>query len=214
MDLSNQRREYSQPSIDPDLMDPCPIRQFDLWFREACESAAIVEPNAMVLSTVDEDQRPSSRSVLLKLFDDSGFVFFTNTGSRKARQISGNQNVALLFPWYGVQRQVEINGVAERVSAGEAMRYFALRPRGSQLGAWVSMQSSVVPTLSILHNTIDAMKRKFSSGSIPMPPSWGGYRVKPHRIEFWQGGVHRLHDRIQYTFSMKDQTWHCTRLAP
>jgi pyridoxamine 5'-phosphate oxidase len=214
MDLSNQRREYSQPSIEIDNLDPSPIRQFELWFRDASETPAIIEPNAMVLSTVDETGRPTLRSVLLKLFDESGFVFFTNGTSRKARQIAGNQNVALLFPWYGLQRQVEINGIAERVTVAEAMKYFALRPRGSQLGAWVSRQSSVVPTLSVLHSKLDEMTKKFSSGAIPMPPTWGGYRVKPLRMEFWQGGVNRLHNRIQYTFSKDDQTWHRTRLAP
>ncbi len=214
MDLSHQRQEYSLASISIENTDPSPFRQFESWFKQANEAPSIIEPNAMVLSTVDHTGRPAQRTVLLKLFDDSGFVFFTNGDSRKAKQIAGNRNVGLLFPWYGLQRQVEINGVAEPVSATEAMKYFAMRPRGSQLGAWVSRQSTVVPTRSVLKNKLAEMTKKFASGSIPMPPTWGGFRVKPWRMEFWQGGANRLHDRIEYVLANGDQKWTRTRLAP
>lgn len=213
MDLSKHRQEYLHDAIDIDSLAKCPFRQFGLWFEEA-NSSDMLEPNAMILSTVDTDQCPTQRSVLLKYFDESGFVFFTNYKSRKAIQISANENVSLLFPWYTLQRQVEINGTAEKVSTSESIKYFALRPRGSQLGAWVSNQSSIVSTRSVLQNKLAEIKAKFTSGSVPMPTFWGGFRVKPNRIEFWQGGANRLHDRIQYRFLEDDGTWQRTRLAP
>jgi pyridoxamine 5'-phosphate oxidase len=213
MDLSNQRQEYEQDSVDIDSLESCPIRQFDLWFK-AANSSEMLEPNAMILSTVDAEHGPTQRTVLLKYFDESGFVFFTNYSSRKALQIAANKNVSLLFPWYALQRQVEVNGLAEKISAGESIKYFASRPRGSQLGAWVSNQSSIVSTRSILHNKLAEIKAKFGSGSIPMPSFWGGFRIKPRRIEFWQGGVNRLHDRIQYEMQADAGNWQRTRLSP
>ncbi len=212
MDLSNERKEYSLVSIDIDSVDPCPFKQFEAWFKDA-NDYHVVEPNAMTLSTVDHEGRPTQRSVLLKYFDKSGFVFFTNYNSRKAKHIENNRNVALLFPWFGLERQVEIDGFAEKVSSSESLRYFASRPRGSQLGAWVSNQSSVVSARSILLNKMAEFKQKFASGSVPIPPFWGGYRVKPIRIEFWQGGKNRLHDRIEYKLS-DDDSWQRQRLAP
>ena len=213
MDLNDLRQEYAEHSIDVDSVDPSPMKQFESWFQEA-SAANILEPNAMVLSTVDATGCPAQRTVLLKYFDDAGFVFFTNYNSRKATHIASNANVSLSFPWYALQRQVEINGVAERVGATESLKYFALRPRGSQLGAWVSQQSSVVSNRSLLHNKLAELKQKFSQGEIPMPPSWGGYRVKPVRIEFWQGGKNRLHDRIEYRWLAENQSWQRQRLAP
>lgn len=213
MDLSKHRQEYLHDAIDIDSLATCPFRQFGLWFEEA-SSSDMVEPNAMILSTVDSDRCPTQRTVLLKYFDESGFVFFTNLTSRKAIQISANENVSLLIPWYTLQRQVEINGTAVKVSTSESIKYFALRPRGSQLGAWVSNQSSIVSTRSVLQNKLAEIKAKFTSGSVPMPSFWGGFRVKPNRIEFWQGGANRLHDRIQYRFLEDDGTWQRTRLAP
>lgn len=213
-DLSHQRQEYTRDPIDVGSLHPSPIRQFEAWFQQASGNVAIVEPNAMVLCTVDADGRPTQRTVLLKLFDESGFVFFTNGTSRKAQQIASNQNVSLLFPWYPLQRQVEINGVAEKTTMSESVKYFALRPRGSQLGAWVSDQSTVVPTRSVLQNKLAEMTRKFSTGAIPMPPTWGGYRVRPFRFEFWQGGANRLHDRIEYHYSNESKIWNRNRLAP
>ena len=154
MDLSHQRQDYTPVPIDIDDLDPSPYRQLESWFNKASEAPVIVESNAMVLSTVDGAGRPTQRTVLLKLFDDSGFVFFTNGASRKAKQMTDNTNVALLFPWYGLLRQVEINGVAERVSVAESLKYFALRPRGNQLGAWVSQQSNVVSSRSVLQTKL------------------------------------------------------------
>ena len=213
MDLSKHRQEYLHGAIDIDSLEPCPFKQFGLWFEEA-SSSDMLEPNAMILATVDTDHCPTQRTVLLKYFDESGFVFFTNYTSRKAVQISANENVSLLFPWYTLQRQVEINGTAEKVSTAESIMYFARRPRGSQLGAWVSRQSSIVSTRSVLQNKLAEIRAKFASGAVPMPPFWGGFRVKPKRIEFWQGGINRLHDRIQYRFLVDDATWERTRLAP
>lgn len=213
MDLNNLRQEYSAPPLDIENVEPCPFRQFEIWFQEA-RAANLLEPNAMVLSTVDSDGQPAQRTVLLKYFDESGLTFFTNYNSRKARHISGNQYVSLLFPWYALQRQVEFNGIAEKVSTAESLKYFALRPHGSQLGAWVSQQSSVVSTRSLLHNKLAELRQKFVAGSVPMPPSWGGFRVKPVRIEFWQGTRDRLHDRIEYQRISADQPWLRQRLSP
>ena len=213
MDLNDLRQEYAERSIDVDSVNPSPMKQFEFWFQEA-STASILEPNTMVLSTVDATGCPAQRTVLLKYFDDAGFVFFTNYNSRKATHIAGSTNVSLSFPWYALQRQVEINGIAERVSATESLKYFALRPRGSQLGAWVSDQSSVVSNRSLLYNKFAELKQKFSQGEIPMPPSWGGYRIRPVRIEFWQGGKNRLHDRIEYRSMADNQAWQRQRLAP
>ena len=212
MDLNDLRQEYSERSIDVDSVDPNPFIQFETWFKEATK-AEVTEPNAMVIATTDTDGQSTQRTVLLKYFDETGFVFFTNYDSRKAAQISGNAKVSMLFPWYVLHRQVEISGVAEKISSAESIKYFALRPRGSQLGAWVSQQSAVVSSRSVLQNKLAELKQKFSSGSVPMPPNWGGFRVKPSRIEFWQGGKNRLHDRIEYQLS-SDQSWQRQRLAP
>ena len=213
MDLSNQRKEYSPDPIDIDSVDSCPFKQFESWLKTAMEKK-VLEPNAMALSTVDGDGCPTQRTVLLKYFDESGFVFFTNYASRKAKHIRNNPNVALMFLWPDLHRQVEINGSAEKVSNRESLKYFALRPRGSQLGAWVSQQSATVSARSILLNKLAEFKEKFMSGSVPMPPSWGGYRVKPNRVEFWQGGANRLHDRIEYQLVSDDASWVRQRLAP
>lgn len=213
MDLSHHRQDYQQGSIDIDSVESCPLKQFEIWFKQARDEN-LLEPNAMVLSTVNPEGTPTQRTVLLKYFDENGFVFFTNYNSRKAGHIADNPNVSLLFPWYALQRQVEVSGVGEKVSASESLKYFALRPRGSQLGAWVSEQSTVVSTRSLLQSKLTDLKQKFSSGSVPMPPAWGGYRIKPNRIEFWQGGTDRLHDRIEYKFVSADQPWQRRRLAP
>lgn len=213
MDLNDLRQEYTKHEIDVDSVDPCPIKQFEFWFQQATQ-AEVLEPNAMVLSTVDEHGGPAQRSVLLKYFDQTGLVFFTNYNSRKATHIANNSRVSLLFPWYVLQRQVEVNGTVEKVSAAESLKYFALRPRGSQLGAWVSQQSTVVSNRSLLQNKLAELTKKFSSGEVPMPSSWGGYRVKPVRMEFWQGGKNRLHDRIEYQWSSESDSWNRQRLAP
>lgn len=174
--------------------------------------AELMEPNAMVLATVDAEGRPSQRTVLLKTFDDAGFVFFTNFGSRKAEQIAGNAHVSVLFQWLPLHRQVEIHGVASKVSTAESLTYFAKRPRGSQLGAWISHQSQVVSSRSVLETKWEEMKRRFGDGEIPLPKFWGGYRIQPTRFEFWQGGAKRLHDRIEYLAT--GAGWNRHRLAP
>jgi pyridoxamine 5'-phosphate oxidase len=166
----------------------------------------------MTLATVDEDGAPTVRTVLLKFFDRDGFVFFTNLESRKAVHIENNERVALLFWWPALERQVEVNGVAERISSVEAARYFMSRPRGSQLGAWVSDQSQVLTSRKALEIKLDEMKRKFANREVPLPSFWGGFRVVPNAIEFWQGQPDRLHDRFQYLRAGKG--WRIQRLAP
>ncbi len=212
MDLTHLRQEYADRPLDVDHVDESPFRQFERWYREASD-AQLLEPNAMTLATVDAEGRPSQRTVLLKYFDNDGFVFFTNYGSRKASQIDGNPHVSVLFPWIPLQRQVEINGSASRISTAESLKYFAKRPRGSQLGAWVSQQSQVITSRSLLEAKMDELKRKFSSGQIPVPSFWGGYRISPTRFEFWQGRPNRLHDRICYSQS-ETGVWDRLRLSP
>lgn len=197
----------SRSSLDPD-----PIRLFEQWYTAAIETA-LPEPNAMTLCTVDEDGQPYVRTVLLKLFDHEGFVFFTNFESRKARQIDHNPQVAALFPWVALARQVQITGRAERIPTAESLRYFATRPRGSQIGAWSSPQSQVITSRSLLEAKVAEMKQRFAHGEIPLPDFWGGYRIVPSRIEFWQGRESRLHDRFLYTRE-GDGSWRIERLAP
>ena len=165
-----------------------------------------MDPNAVSISTVDRENRPSSRTVLLKYFDESGFVFFTNFESKKAMQIEDNPNVALLFFWSDAARQVKIRGKAERIPTAETLKYFISRPRGSQIGAWVSAQSSVISSRSLLENKFQEIKQKFSNKEVPLPSFWGGYRVVPEEMEFWQGRRNRLHDRFQYT-KQDDGSW-------
>ena len=212
MDVSDLRRSATGPALDrSDLLDD-PIVQFERWFREACDSDRM-DPNAMTLSTVDRDNRPASRTVLLKYFDARGFVFFTNLDSQKAAHIADNANVALLFFWRELGRQISIRGTAEKVPTAETLKYFATRPRGSQIGAWVSAQSSVISTRSLLESKFEELKRKFRDKEIPLPSFWGGYRVHPLQIEFWQGRADRLHDRFLYT-RQADDRWRIERLAP
>ena len=209
-DVAALRREYTREGLRRTDLDPDPIAQFRQWFGEAA-SAELVEPNAMVLGTTD-GKRPSSRTVLLKAYDERGFVFFTNYESRKAREIATNHDVSLLFPWYPLERQVGILGRAERISAAESLAYFTSRPHGSRLGAWVSQQSTVVSSRQFLEMKWDEMKRKFADGEVPLPSFWGGIRVVPTEIEFWQGRENRLHDRLRYTRS--GDAWTIERLAP
>lgn len=200
-------RGLSRASLDPD-----PIRLFEQWYTAAIETA-LPEPNAMSLCTVDEGGQPYVRTVLLKLFDRQGFVFFTNFESRKARQIDRNPQVAALFPWVALARQVQMTGRAERIPTAESLRYFATRPRGSQIGAWSSPQSQVISSRSLLEAKVAEMKQRFAHGEIPLPNFWGGYRIVPSRIEFWQGRESRLHDRFLYTRE-GDDSWRIERLAP
>ncbi len=213
MDLKHHRQEYRGDPLELECMAQCPAAQFETWYQSA-RHHEITEPNAMSLATVDPEGCPSSRTVLLKYFDTNGFVFYTNYRSRKAIHMASNTNVALLFQWLDMARQVEINGTAEKVALSESIKYFASRPRNSQLGAWVSDQSSVVKTRDVLTNKLSELVRKFAAGSIPKPEQWGGYRVIPERFEFWQGGSSRIHDRIEYQLDSKSNAWNKQRLSP
>jgi len=211
MDLSDFRKEYSDKGLlREDLLND-PLEQFEQWFSQAIE-LKLHEPNAMSLATVDSGGMPLLRTVLLKYFDASGFVFFTNYESRKAEHIEGNPKVSLLFPWITLERQVIVQGKAEKISSAESLRYFTSRPRESQLGAWVSSQSSVISSRKLLMQKLAELKAKFSHGEIPLPSFWGGYRVVPESIEFWQGGPARLHDRFLYQRVASD--WSIERLSP
>ena len=209
-DVAELRRNYTRDGLRRSDLDPDPIGQFRKWFGDAV-AAELVEPNAMVLATTN-GKRPSTRTVLLKAYDERGFVFFTNYESRKARDISIDANVSLLFPWYPLERQVGILGRAERISAAESLAYFTSRPHGSRLGAWVSQQSAVINSRQFLEMKWDEMKRKFADGEVPLPSFWGGFRVVPSEVEFWQGRENRLHDRFRY--SRSGDVWTVERLAP
>jgi pyridoxamine 5'-phosphate oxidase len=206
------RARAMEQGLSREDLDPDPFRQFQQWFEDAI-ATGLPEPNGMSLATVDEDGQPWLRTVLLKLYDEEGFIFFTNYESRKARQIAFNPRVSLLFPWVALARQVKINGRAAKIPTAESLRYFATRPRGSQIGAWASPQSQVITSRSLLEAKVDEIKRKFAHGEIPLPDYWGGYRVVPDRIELWQGRDSRLHDRFAYTRGA-DGTWRIDRLAP
>lgn len=211
MDIGDMRRDFESEGLDRGQLDDDPVRQFELWFNDARE-AGILEPNAMSLATTGSDLQPDLRTVLLKYFDQQGFVFYTNYGSRKARELEQNPRAALLFPWIGLNRQVIVQGEVTRVSKTESLRYFASRPRGSQLGAWVSQQSEVISSRGLLEQKVAEIKRKFGDGEVPLPSFWGGYRVVPQRIEFWQGRPSRLHDRFEYLRS--HDGWTIQRLQP
>lgn len=212
MDIKELRKEYTNSVLRREMLDPDPFVQFGRWFEAACK-ADLAEPNAMVLATAGADGQPSQRTVLLKLYDRDGFVFFTNYGSRKAVQIAGNNRVSLLFPWISIARQVTITGTADKISTMESARYFATRPRESQLGAWISRQSTTLSSRQMLMMELERMKKKFIQGEVPLPDFWGGYRVRPQTIEFWQGQTSRLHDRFLYT-RHQDVHWTIERLAP
>lgn len=210
--LADLRREYSQAGLDLDSSAADPFDQFGAWLDQAV-AAGLLEPNAMVLSTVDAEGRPDTRTVLLKGFDRRGPVFFTNYESTKAEQIERQPEVALLLPWYGLERQAKILGRAERISTAESFKYFVSRPLGSRLGAWASPQSKVITSRSLLEMKLEEMKQKFRDGEVPLPSFWGGYRIVPRHWEFWQGRPNRLHDRLTYTPGA-DGAWVRSRLAP
>lgn len=212
MNLADMRAQYSAEGLAREALHADPVEQFRRWFDQACQSG-IPEPNAMSLGTAWRDGRPVVRTVLLKQYDERGFVFFTNLESRKAQQLAENPQAALLFPWVALERQVQISGKVERVSVADATAYFISRPVGSQLAAWASPQSTVISGRALLEMKWEEMKRKFADGRIPLPSFWGGYRVIPDTFEFWQGRVNRMHDRYQYSRSA-DGSWRIDQLAP
>ncbi|OEV05091.1 pyridoxamine 5'-phosphate oxidase [Streptomyces oceani] len=207
------RAHYRARGLAEEELSPAPYEQFSRWFEEAAESG-LHEPNAMVLSTVDETGRPSSRTVLLKQYDERGFVFFTNYGSRKGQDIAANPFVSLLFPWHGVARQVIVAGRADRIGREESRAYFRDRPHGSQLGAWASEQSSRIASRAELDRMYAELAERYPEGTeVPAPPCWGGFRVVAESVEFWQGRENRLHDRLRYVRT-DDDAWTVNRLCP
>lgn len=205
------RKEYSISSLNKKEVDANPCNQFSQWFSEAM-NAEIPEPNAMILSTVGTNHCPSQRTVLLKEFSREGFVFYTNYASTKGKHIDENSQVCLLFPWFYLQRQVIIQGVAVKVSKEESQKYFHSRPRGSQLGAFVSKQSEKITSREWLETQLTIAKEKHANKKVPLPSNWGGYIVYPHTFEFWQGRENRLHDRIYYQW--RNGAWEISRLSP
>ncbi|GHF47345.1 pyridoxine/pyridoxamine 5'-phosphate oxidase [Streptomyces mashuensis] len=213
-DLAAMRRHYQSEGLAEADLPADPHAQFTRWFREAAASD-LHEPNAMVVSTADATGRPSSRTVLLKGHDERGFVFYTNYGSRKAREIEVNPYVSLLFPWYALSRQVVVTGTAQRVSREETTAYFTSRPYGSQIGAWASAQSTAVASRAELDAAYARMTARFPEGEpVPVPPHWGGFRVTPLSVEFWQGRENRLHDRLRYVWDEDGSRWTVERLCP
>ena len=211
MDLESFRREYLRGGLHrKDLLED-PIEQFSIWMQQALD-LGIIDPTAMTISTVASDGQPSQRIVLLKNFDDLGFVFYTNYESRKAEELSRNSKVSLLFPWNQIDRQIKICGEAQKLSSRDSRDYFVSRPRGSQIAAIASKQSSVIDSRAALMDEFDALNQKYEDTELPFPDFWGGYRVQATEIEFWQGGADRLHDRFRY---LRDgQSWRIDRLAP
>nr|WP_031010738.1 pyridoxamine 5'-phosphate oxidase [Streptomyces sp. NRRL F-5727] len=207
------REQYRTKELTAADLAPEPMQQFGTWFKETAASPAIHEPNAMIVSTATPEGRPSSRTVLLKHYDDAGFVFFTNYGSRKGTELAANPYVSLLFPWHPLARQVIVTGRATRTGRDETAAYFRTRPHGSQLGAWASEQSSVIASREELLARYEELAARYpDSEQVPVPPQWGGFRVVPETVEFWQGHENRLHDRLRYVRGTDG--WRVERLAP
>ncbi|WP_017936806.1 pyridoxamine 5'-phosphate oxidase [Nocardioides sp. Iso805N] len=211
MDLAAAREEYSRGGLSEADLASDPVEMFERWYVEA-RDAGVREPNAMVVATTDPDGAPSARFVLLKGFDRSGFVFYTNQASRKGRALAAEPRIALLFPWHDLERQVRIEGVAQELSPAEVAAYFDVRPRGSQLGAWASHQSAPVAGREELEKAYAEAEQRFAGADVPVPEEWGGYRVVPEAVEFWQGRIGRMHDRLVY--QRTGEGWAVTRLAP
>ena len=212
MDITNIRGKYTTKDFDIKDLDKNPFKQFEIWFNDAINEN-LPEPNAFSLATTGLDMMPSLRTVLLKYFSEKGFVFFTNYDSKKAKQLEENQKAAALFTWLPLERQIKIEANVEKISKAESLKYFLSRPKGSQLGAWVSRQSEVISSRALLEQKFNEMKNKFLNKEIPFPSFWGGYILKPIRIECWQGGEDRLHDRFSYELQ-EDGSWQIKRLAP
>ncbi|MDO8907169.1 MAG: pyridoxamine 5'-phosphate oxidase [Pseudohongiella sp.] len=212
MELQDVRRDYRKGTLTRDELLDNPIEQFKLWMQQAL-TTDLSDPTAMVLGTSARDGQVSQRVVLLKGLDERGFVFFTNYESRKSREIAVNSKVSLHFPWFAIERQVMIAGVAEKVSVDESRAYFQSRPRDSQLAAWASPQSRVVKSREVMTQQLDTLSKKYAESEIPLPEFWGGFRVRPSEIEFWQGGPNRLHDRFIYSLQPGGH-WLVERLAP
>ena len=206
------RKDYKLQTLNESDVDSNPVRQFDRWWQDAI-NGAVDEVNAFTLATATTQGKPSARILLLKGYDDNGFVFFTNYTSNKGHQLAHNPEVAMVFFWKELERQVRIEGVAEKVSAEESDAYFLSRPAGSRIGAWASPQSKVIEKRQVIEENVTKYETMFGTENIPRPVHWGGYRVMPTMIEFWQGRSNRLHDRIQYCLQ-KDNTWTIERLAP
>lgn len=211
--LEELRIDYQKGTFDVSDLEANPFDQFDQWFQQALE-CKIEEPNAMCLATVDADGQPFTRTVLLKGFSQKGLVFYTNYESRKATQIEAHSKVSVSFLWLPLQRQISVNGSVERISKMESLKYFISRPFASRLGAWASPQSKVITSRQVLEMKFDQMKRKFANGEVPLPDSWGGYRIIPKTFEFWQGRTGRLHDRFFFQLDEKSGEWNADRLAP
>jgi len=212
MKIADMRKEYAMRGLSEADVDADPLRQFETWFQQAL-AVNLPEPNAMTLATATPDGQPSARAVLLKAFDASGFTFFTNYDSRKGREMAVNPRAALLFFWPELQRQVRIEGTVERVTEAESDAYFRGRPLGSRLGAWASAQSEVIPGRDVLEERVRELMQRFPDGEVPRPPHWGGFRVRPLVIEFWQGRPDRLHDRLRYQ-RVQAAGWRLERLSP
>ncbi len=212
MDIGEIRNEYTKCGLNREDLNENPLLQFEKWFKQA-RMAELKEVNAMSLATVTAEGMPQVRTVLLKSFDERGFVFFTNYQSSKAKELNANPKASILFPWLDLERQVRISGDVEKISAAESFKYFTSRPRGSQLGAWISEQSQVISNRSVLKTLLNQVKEKFKEGEIPLPDAWGGYRIKPQQFEFWQGRASRLHDRFRYR-KADEGSWQVERLAP
>lgn len=213
-DISAMRHDFSHHKpLDIAKLPTNPFVLFEHWFDVARNTPQIAEPNGFVLATANTDGRIRSRTVLLKYFDETGYVFFTNYGSQKAQDIAEHNRVSACFPWYHLERQIMIEGRAEKISQAESLKYFASRPRGSQIGAWVSEQSTAISSRALLMDKVKQLTQSFVDKDVPLPHFWGGYRIVPERFEFWQGQPSRLHDRIEFT-PESDGQWQRQRLSP
>lgn len=210
--ISDLRKDYTLQDLSESEIDPNPFIQFKIWFDQAL-AAQLPEPNAMTIATATPDGSPSARMVLLKDFDERGFVFFTNYNSRKGQELAANPRASLVFWWAELERQVRILGTVEKISSAESDGYFEMRPANSRLGAWASNQSEVIASREFLEQRLQEWKSQYANQEVPRPPHWGGLRVIPTEIEFWQGRSSRLHDRLLYT-RLDDGGWKIERLSP